>query len=384
MIYIPKSLPIYNNEIEIIKLTNLKSQIVRTGDDLAIIGLLFKFKLRKFISCLRIMNRGGEMMKVAQTESGKLILVTEPEAQNQALCCPDCQQPVMLKAGRQVAPYFAHVRPTGGTGESRTHQLGKAAIGALAVAVDYQVAYEVSIGQHQRADVLVTRGPQSVVVEYQCSPLTPDCLAQRTADYHGAGLSVIWIIGERFWPKYRWLTHQQLAFIQYRPEWGFYLLGYAPQRRKWLLYHHIVTLDFKGYFWQSRYLSQAQAICLLARSINVVGQHQWSPIGIAQQRQVIQNRLIRMDSQLVGLQQACYEQGLTLQTLPRWCYCTDYAPPLFETGQFISRVHWLLDRQPVNRFRDYPIRLQQPLLPAKVLKDWPLRQLLSDQRLRPK
>lgn len=319
-------------------------------------------------------------MKVAQTESGELVLATAAVAKTQPLCCPNCQQPVMLKGGQRVAPYFAHVRPTGGTGESQIHQLGKRAIGTLAIACDYQVAYEVPIGQHQRADVLVTRGTQSVVVEYQCSPLTPACLAQRTNDYLAAGLTVIWVLGERFWPKYRWLSQQQLAFIQYRPEWGFYLLGYAPQQRKWLLYHHIVTIDFKGYFWQTRYLTQPQALRLMAQPASLIGSHQWSPIGIAQQRQVIQNRLVRMDPQLVSLQQACYQQGLTLQTIPRWCYCIDYVPPLFETGQFISRVRWLLDRQPISTFADYATRLQQPLLPATILKDWPSYRLLKDQQ----
>ncbi|KRL61791.1 hypothetical protein FC69_GL002016 [Latilactobacillus fuchuensis DSM 14340 = JCM 11249] len=302
-------------------------------------------------------------------------------AKNQPLCCPNCQQPVMLKGGQRVAPYFAHVRPAGGTGESQTHRLGKTAIGALAVASDYQVDYEVPIGQHQRADVLATRDAQSVVIEYQCSPLTPTCLAQRTNDYLVAGLTVIWVLGERFWPKHRWFSQQQLAFIQYRPEWGFYLLGYAPHQQKWLLYHHIVTIDFKGYFWQNRYLTAQQALKLIAQPANISIGHQWSPIGIAQQRQVIQNRLIRMDAQLVSLQQACYQQGLTLQTVPRWCYCLDYVPPLFETGQFMSRVHWLLERQSIDFFGDYATRLQQPLLPTDILKDWPIRQLVKDQQI---
>ncbi|WP_235715872.1 competence protein CoiA, partial [Latilactobacillus fuchuensis] len=310
-----------------------------------------------------------------------LVLATAMLAKNQPLCCPNCQQPVMLKGGQRVAPYFAHVRPAGGTGESQTHRLGKTAIGALAVASDYQVDYEVPIGQHQRADVLATRDAQSVVIEYQCSPLTPTCLAQRTNDYLVAGLTVIWVLGERFWPKHRWFSQQQLAFIQYRPEWGFYLLGYAPHQQKWLLYHHIVTIDFKGYFWQNRYLTAQQALKLIAQPANISIGHQWSPIGIAQQRQVIQNRLIRMDAQLVSLQQACYQQGLTLQTVPRWCYCLDYVPPLFETGQFMSRVHWLLERQSIDFFGDYATRLQQPLLPTDILKDWPIRQLVKDQQI---
>lgn len=329
---------------------------------------------------LRILGR-GEKMKIAQTESGELVLATAMLAKNQPLCCPNCQQPVMLKGGQRVAPYFAHVRPAGGTGESQTHRLGKTAIGALAVASDYQVDYEVPIGQHQRADVLATRDAQSVVIEYQCSPLTPTCLAQRTNDYLVASLTVIWVLGERFWPKHRWFSQQQLAFIQYRPEWGFYLLGYAPHQQKWLLYHHIVTIDFKGYFWQNRYLTAQQALKLIAQPANISIGHQWSPIGIAQQRQVIQNRLIRMDAQLVSLQQACYQQGLTLQTVPRWCYCLDYVPPLFETGQFMSRVHWLLERQSIDFFGDYATRLQQPLLPTDILKDWPIRQLVKDQQI---
>lgn len=319
-------------------------------------------------------------MKVAQTESGELVLATDALAGNRQLCCPNCQQPVMLKRGQRVAPYFAHVRPTGGTGESRIHQLGKTAIGALATANDYQVVYEVPIGQHQRADVLVTRDAQSVVIEYQCSPLPPDCLAQRTDDYLAAGLAVIWVLGERFWPKYRWLSRQQLAFIQYRPEWGFYLLGYSPVQQKWLLYHHIVSIDFKGYFWQSRYLTPQQALRLMVQPAEISSSHQWSPIGITQQRQVIQNRLIRMDAQLVSLQQACYQHGLTLQTIPHWCYCTNYVPPLFETGQFFSRVHWLLEQQAIVSFGDYVTRLQQPLLPVEILKDWPIHQLVKDQQ----
>lgn len=315
-------------------------------------------------------------MKVAQTMTGQLVVATADLSQRAQYCCPKCQQPVVLKKGATKAPYFAHQTSILGHGESQIHQLGKQAIGQLAALLHYQVQYEVAVNHQQRADVLLQK-QQPVVIEYQCSPLTITQLTARTHGYQASGLTVWWVVGQRYWPQHHHLSAQQLAFIQYRPDWGFYLVGYQPQQQQWLLYHHIVTFDFNGYWWQVERLNYHQWAALLQRPQQLVIRNYRKPTYLQQQQQ-LQKKLVRMQPDLMALQAACYQRGYRLQAVPRWCYCRQWVPPIYQQSQFSSRVAWWLTAQTITDYR--PQRLHQPLLPAELMASWGRHQLNQAQK----
>jgi hypothetical protein len=110
--------------------------------------------------------------------------------------CPECAEPVVLRAGQVLVHHFAH-RPGSdcahGAGESAEHLAMKAAVRRWLPA-DYQVELEVPVVAGRRADVVVTTPVGNrFVVEMQASAISPFEVFRRTSDYRRAGLPVLWV-----------------------------------------------------------------------------------------------------------------------------------------------------------------------------------------------
>ncbi|MSD83431.1 hypothetical protein GKC32_03920 [Lactobacillus curvatus] len=312
------------------------------------------------------------MMKVAQTMNGSLIRADQAAKQQRVTryFCPRCQKAVQLHCGAHKAPYFAHVAEhVLGGGESSTHQAGKQAIAELAHALGWHASFEVPVGEAQRADVWLTRDQQALIIEYQCSPLSPDKLNQRTIGYQQRQLPVRWVVGERYCLTNRYLSQQQLGFINYRRQWGFYVVSYLPKQGQWVLYHHIVARDFAGYAWQTLRLTTKAFVRLLVTQAQLPANHYTGKSQMIQQ-QAICRRLGLQDAHYVALQAACYTHHERLQNVPKWCYCTHNVPPIYQVSQFESRVTWWLSGQPIDHFLAVTPLLQQPLLKQSLFVHW--------------
>lgn len=316
-------------------------------------------------------------MKVALNLAGQLV---HAEAAlllgSRQYFCPRCQRSVQLKGGQQTVPYFAHqTKVNNGGGESAAHQAGKVAIARLATALGWQATFELVVNSEQRADVYLTKtNCESQIIEYQCSPLTPTQLLKRTRGYHANGLAVTWIVGDRFRLKNRYLSRQQLAFLKYRPAWGFYLLCYSTQLHCWVLQHHIIALEFQGYQWRTQYFKSHQLVAFLSENSLL------KPINIQNmpidwQRMRLIQRLKLRDERFVHLQQLCYQQGTLLQEAPDWCFYQSAVPPLYQQNQFESRLKWWLAKQPLTVFSQFCPTLNQPLIVQRNFQDWPTCQL---------
>lgn len=316
-------------------------------------------------------------MKVALNLAGQLVSAGDAFLlEGEQYFCPRCQKPVQLKGGQRTVPYFAHqTKAVGGGGESDAHQAGKVAIAALANTLGWQTSFELVVNPEQRADVCLTKANcEAQVIEYQCSPLTPAQLLKRTRGYHASGLAVTWIVGDRFRLKNRHLSRQQLAFLNYRPAWGFYLFCYSTQLHCWVFQHHVVALDFQGYQWRTQYFKPHQLVAFLNKN------HLLKPINIQnmsinwQRTQLIQRLKLR-DERFVRLQQLCYQQGTLLQNAPDWCFYQSVVPPLYQQNQFESRLKWWLAQQPIATFPQFCPRLNQPLMSQHAFQDWSTCQL---------
>lgn len=325
---------------------------------------------------------GVVLMKVALNRAGQLVHAGDAFLlESGQYFCPQCQKPVQLKGGQQTVPYFAHqTKAGGGGGESDAHQAGKAAIAALASVMGWQATFELVVNPDQRADVYLTKANcESQVIEYQCSPLTPMQLSKRTQGYHASGLAVTWIVGDRFRFKTRHLSRQQLAFLNYRPAWGFYLFCYSTQLHCWVFQHHVVALEFQGYQWRTQYFKPHQLVTFLSENSLL------KPINIQKrsldwQRMRLAQRLNLRDERFVRLQQLCYQQGKLLQNAPDWCFYQFAVPPLYQQNQFESRLKWWLADQPLAAFSQFCPVLLQPLIEQSAFQNWPLRQLRQGLR----
>ena len=121
-----------------------------------------------------------------------------------ALQCPLCGAPVVLKAGRVVAPHFAHLPGatcSHGDAEPETdrHREGKALLARWirASVPEAAVTLEALIAETgQRADLLFTMPDgRRVALEYQCADLSARDWRRRRDLYRSAAVSDLWVLG---------------------------------------------------------------------------------------------------------------------------------------------------------------------------------------------
>ncbi|WP_125581255.1 competence protein CoiA [Lacticaseibacillus suibinensis] len=171
-------------------------------------------------------------MFVAQAENGRLVTLRDHQqakALHERFVCPACLRPVGIRNGALMPAHFYHLGPpcAASEPESLPHLLGKQWLSALGEQFGYRSELEVYYPAiKQRADVVWLREGKRTVLEYQCSPLSVEALAQRTAGYAKLDLVVIWIAGPRYFD--RWPAAKQAKFLRYTAG-GFQLLFLDPQ-----------------------------------------------------------------------------------------------------------------------------------------------------------
>jgi competence protein CoiA len=112
--------------------------------------------------------------------------------------CPDCNEEVILKMGRETVNHFAHANSIAckfAMGESELHRRCKLEIfRALQAAPDVRnVELEWPIGMN-RADVSAEIGDVPVAIEVQLSSLSLETIQQRTIEYFREGAYVLWLL----------------------------------------------------------------------------------------------------------------------------------------------------------------------------------------------
>lgn len=275
-------------------------------------------------------------MLMAEDAMQKLVAADTAKRQT-AYWCPGCHAPVRLKKGQVMIAHFAHQAneacATFSEGETAEHLLGKQQLAAWFAAAGYSVQIEARLPAiHQRPDVLVQLGDgQPLALEFQCSPIAIDRLAQRTQGYRSHGYRVLWLLGSPYQHRLR-TNANALKFLQYYAPWGCFLIYWRTKENALRLLCNILTLDgepliYQQYQWLAK---QASVLTLLAyrpvkpASIQVPAHFE------RYQQRLLLGRLSHQAS-VVSLQTICYQQGGTLAQLPDWVFLTVAKFPILKT-----------------------------------------------------
>ena len=147
-------------------------------------------------------------MLQAKTLGGKLItlaLLTRVELeklkQERGLFfCPTCSKQVIVKAGVQMIPHFAHKSladcPSDESGEGAYHEQGKLLLYRWVKAQGIKVQLEAFLPEiNQRPDLLLTINHKRIAIEFQCARVPIEQIQMRNKGYESAGITPIWIMG---------------------------------------------------------------------------------------------------------------------------------------------------------------------------------------------
>lgn len=115
--------------------------------------------------------------------------------------CPQCQEKVMIKAGKIKIAHFSHYRHSDcqtsfSEPESARHLQGKKDLYLFFKQNSTCVQLEAFLPKiNQRPDLLVQMNEKRYAIEFQCSIISPELIQKRTEGYKKLGIIPIWIYG---------------------------------------------------------------------------------------------------------------------------------------------------------------------------------------------
>lgn len=191
-------------------------------------------------------------MLSAVDAQGEAVVLAGPEAKALATrlkeiphFCPQCESPVIVKAGEINIPHFAHVSSTScdsfSEPESPRHLAGKSDLFQwITQSAEAQMEARLP-DQSQRPDILTGR----IAVEFQCSSIPASLFKERTDKYTAKNLTPFWIYGGKAVERkgtYIKLSPFQRLFLRYNAQLGFYFISYCPDQRMFTIFEHIMPL----------------------------------------------------------------------------------------------------------------------------------------------
>jgi len=208
-------------------------------------------------------------MLQAKTKDGTLITPAKLSRQqleryrSENFYCPVCDERVILKAGQQVIPHFAHfshkVCPTSSGGEGPYHEQGKLILYEWLSKQNLKVQLEAYIPDiKQQPDLLVTINRRKIAIEFQSSRISTKIIQQRNLGYLQANIQPIWILSARqFKQRSANVIHvdhfTQQFMHQFSKNYPLTLYYFCPLRQKFLLAQHIHLLSTVSAFAHLQY-----------------------------------------------------------------------------------------------------------------------------------
>ncbi|WP_261810271.1 competence protein CoiA [Levilactobacillus humaensis] len=277
--------------------------------------------------------------------AGKLIDASGADRQPDYQC-PACHHRVVLHRGRVVPPYFAHHTlgdcAVATEGESRQHVSGKRQLAAFFAPWGVGTLEKILPEIDQRADCWLDRGDhQPVAIEFQCSPISRDQVAARTAGYQNIGVFPCWILGERYQKQHlNWDLIDRFAWKM--PGWGLCLLFWDVSRRQLRLDHHLRQMATGKITATTSWLTRIDELRRPQQASRLL------PVDLPAYRQRLTLDLLRGNTGLRDLQEALY---LLRKNLPGFSpiFGTMRAYlPIFGRGPILWRIvvgTWIFSRQ---------------------------------------
>jgi competence protein CoiA len=138
------------------------------------------------------------MLSARRKSDGQIVTAYFEHKRNAPFVCIDCNEEVILKAGRRTVNHFAHANPVAckfAEGESDIHRRCKMEIfEALRNHPNVRgAALERPLGT-VRPDVSAYINGVPVAIEVQISSLSLETIMRRTIDYHQRGIYVLWLL----------------------------------------------------------------------------------------------------------------------------------------------------------------------------------------------
>ena len=180
--------------------------------------------------------------------------------------CPECDDAVILKRGAQRIAHYAHQRDSQcahGLNETMAHLSAKLRLfehfesRGLAVRTEADLSH---LGIRRRADLLVEiPGGSLVAIEIQHTPILPEELEQRTRDYLGTGIAVLWLP----------LTTLSKQAIHWSGSTGVVERYAARSHEKWIHDYHRRQLWYYDTATEKLWLGRLDK-CMLSREVRAL------------------------------------------------------------------------------------------------------------------
>lgn len=183
-------------------------------------------------------NANGELIQAYQASKAKGKNVGE-------YYCPACKGKLVLKKGNVMIAHFAHQQHSDcavfSEGETLPHLRGKQLLLEKFEGEGFEVTLECWLPElQQRPDLLlVLADGKKIAVEYQCSPISPAALMERTRGYKRFGYEVWWICGMNYQPGSVKMTQSVYQFLKHSIALGSWIGILDTQAEEMAIHHHL-------------------------------------------------------------------------------------------------------------------------------------------------
>ncbi|WP_368654566.1 competence protein CoiA [Ornithinibacillus sp. 4-3] len=152
-------------------------------------------------------------MLQAKTNTGELIMLTpfsrkeiDVLRRKESFYCPVCDEQVIIKAGKQVIPHFAHRHKSNcylqEGGEGAYHEAGKLQLYHWLQQQRLPVKLEHYLPEiNQRPDLFLEFNNRRIVIEFQCARVPIEQIQARNKGYLQTGIVPIWILGANLFKR---------------------------------------------------------------------------------------------------------------------------------------------------------------------------------------
>lgn len=270
------------------------------------------------------MNKHGEYI-ILFRESERNILQWKQD--KELFYCPTCNSKVIIRSGRKVIPHFSHLPHSVcryGNGEGVYHEMGKYLLYQWLSEQNIEVDLEVYFPQiNRRADLVIKVLNKIIIIEFQCTKISAEEIAERTSAYNQIKLHVIWIIGMNHFKRlgnnqFKLSTFLQSCIHLFPHQKVPVLYFFDPTSQHFASLTHIYSYQYTKAFAT---INMAPIQIIPFQSI-----FKELPISVRfpqywiEQLQRIRNKPIVHPGKELNWRRKLYEQGIIFHHLPSICF----------------------------------------------------------------
>lgn len=256
-------------------------------------------------------------MLMAKMANQQLITASHQLTKEDKYYCPACQKGVHLKQGAVMRPHFAHFKAEAcaafSEGETAEHLEGKVQLREWLECLNVRVEMEAYLPElKQRPDLLVVKGKRRIAVEFQCSGIAIEKVAERTRGYRRAGIGVVWVLGEQLAGQKKLTAFQKACLTNVKGE--LVLFSYSVKKKR-LVYWGDFRLNQKARMQcEKKFLLKDSLIRV--EKLNQPGKRRSVNMEMEYQKMMRQFQ----GERLRDFQRCLYEKGETHISLPKEIY----------------------------------------------------------------